>query len=140
MTARYRIGLSAGWFAAALVLTGCGDDRPTRYPVSGQVLVKGKPAEGALVVLHPVSPAEPNAPRPIGTTDADGKFQLTTYETGDGAPAGSYKATVRWPPKKKGPGDDGPDRLGNRYSNPETSKLTVAVEAKPTAIEPFQVD
>lgn len=124
----------------ALSACGCGDSRLTCYPASGQVLVRGQPAEGALVVLHPVASEPANGPRPTATTDADGRFRLTTYEAADGAPPGNYRVTVRWPPKKKGPGDDGPDRLGNRYSDPLSSRLTVTVGSQPIEFEPFRVD
>jgi len=67
------------------------------YRVEGRVLVDGVPAKGALVVLHPLDlPLIQLRLAPAGHTRSDGVFCLTTYEFGDGAPAGEYIVTVEW--------------------------------------------
>ena len=80
---------------ALALLTGCGDKgvagRPPVYPVSGQVLYQGKPLEGAFVSFTPTEGGTHGA---SGRTDADGRFTLTTFDSGDGAPAGRYRVTV----------------------------------------------
>ena len=70
------------------------ESRPT-FPVEGTVLIRGKPAEGVQVFLHPRDVSQRGKPR--GVTDADGRFRLRTYHDGDGAPAGDYTVTVYWP-------------------------------------------
>jgi hypothetical protein len=77
--------------SVSLVLAGCGGpSRPEMSPVSGTVLFQGKPLAGAEVVFR-----NDAAPRfASGTTDAQGKFRLTTYENFDGATIGEYKVTV----------------------------------------------
>src|SRR5262249_29117138 len=80
---------------------GCGDGKPTPYPVSGKVLVGGKEADGAIVRLWPVDSDGPDAVRPLGYVQPDGSFQLTSHKENDGAPPGKYKVTVEWRPKKK---------------------------------------
>ncbi|MDA1017506.1 MAG: hypothetical protein O3A00_23995 [Planctomycetota bacterium] len=76
----------------ALLLMGCGEtaERPALEPVSGKVTVKGKAVEGALVSFW----AEGAARAASGTTDAEGKFQLTTFDTGDGAVLGEHTVTI----------------------------------------------
>src|SRR5262245_26572551 len=97
-------------------LGGCGSGKIPVYPVSGQLLVKGKPAEGAFLVFHPKDGGGPESKRPYATTDAEGKFNVSTYDTGDGAPAGTYKVTVVWRPVPKRTIDpEGPDRLNGKY-------------------------
>ncbi len=48
--------------------------------------------------------------RPHGRVGPDGRFTLTTYQPGDGAPTGKYNVTVVWPGPVPGtsviPGDD----------------------------------
>src|SRR5262245_11743460 len=48
---RILVGLAAALIAVAC--GGCGKGRAPVYPVTGQVLVKGAPADGAFVVFHP---------------------------------------------------------------------------------------
>src|SRR5262245_26228369 len=78
-----------------LALAGCGADGPPLHPVTGKVLVDGKPAEHATVTFHPAGGGA-DAPKPRATVKADGSFALTTHTTGDGAPAGEYAVTVEW--------------------------------------------
>lgn len=76
-----------------LLLQGCGGpSRPRTYPVSGSVTYKGTPIEGAIVTLVPNDTE--NGESAVGTTNAAGKFDLTTFSNGDGAVAGSYKVKV----------------------------------------------
>jgi hypothetical protein len=58
-------------------------------PVTGVVTVDGKPVAAAQVLF-----TSPNRRPAAGETDADGRYVLSTYETGDGAAVGSYTVTV----------------------------------------------
>lgn len=71
------------------LLVGCGDGKPSAYPVSGVVTYQDKPVEGAQVIFMTTGgrPAE-------GTTDTAGKFVLTTFDKGDGALPGQHKVTI----------------------------------------------
>src|SRR5690242_13447353 len=107
--------------AAATLCPGCGQ-RPTFYPAQGKVFVDGKPAAGALVVLHPVADDGPLAIRPTGKVGPDGMYVLTSFvaetrTTTPGAPAGEYVVTVTWLPPdvreylEKHQGGELPDKL-----------------------------
>lgn len=120
------------------LLPACHRRAGTLYPVHGRVLVAGKPASGALVVLVPVH--DPDALHPFGQADDAGAFTLTTRATGDGAPAGEYTVTIEWRRKKSNPFDkEGPDRLQGRYSDPRKSSLHARVEPMPNDLPPFQL-
>jgi hypothetical protein len=114
----------------AVLASSCAPGRKPVFPVRGQVLdARKKPAAGALVVFHPLRPDPKDAARPVGRVGEDGKFALTTYTEGDGAPVGEYAITITWPAAKKTPFDpEGPDQLSGRYSNPERSSLRFTVE------------
>jgi hypothetical protein len=79
---------------ACVCAAGCGssapDNRPERVPVVGVVKYKQQPVEGAVVVFNPQG--HPHAA--IGRTDADGRFELMTFEPGDGAVAGEYLVSI----------------------------------------------
>ena len=108
--------------SAALV--GCGAQELPLHPVRGQVTCAGEPCINALVVFHPVEQsADMENLRPYARVQSDGRFSLTTYREGDGAPAGQYVVTVSWPAPLPGasPTDadpetamGGPDQLGKR--------------------------
>ncbi len=71
---------------------GCaGKDRPV--PVEGTVTLDGKPIAGAGVRFTPENGGGPPA---YAETQADGSFQLNTFNTGDGALPGTYKVTITW--------------------------------------------
>lgn len=128
-------------FLISALFMGCGDGKTPVVPVSGQVIVGGKPAEGALVRLHPVDNANPTTPKPMGYVNAEGKFQLTTYTADDGAPVGKYRATIEWRPKKKSTMEaDGPDQLKGKYADPNTSKFEVVVSKDKSTLDLIKID
>ena len=72
-----------------LVAAGCGDGRMPRVPVSGQVLIDGKPlAHGQILFVPPEGRASQ------GRLDAEGRFKLTCFDDGDGAVVGSHKLAI----------------------------------------------
>ena len=115
----------------------CNSSDVPVYPVRGQVVVDGKPAELASVVFHPVGGSEEvQKLRPRATTGPDGYFSLMTFWHDDGAPAGQYKVTIVWPGPPPDLDSDAyhpeelssrPDVLGGRYQDPETSGLQATV-------------
>ncbi len=64
--------------------------------VTGVVSYEGKPIDEAKVVFHPVDTSTAPDHRPLGITDEQGRFRLTTFDANDGAPMGTYKVTVSW--------------------------------------------
>ncbi|MBN2578851.1 MAG: hypothetical protein JXB10_07660 [Pirellulales bacterium] len=71
------------------LLAGCGDGRPQRVPVSGRVLIDGKPLEyGFLQVFQK---GNRSASAQIGT---DGRFTLTTFDKNDGCVPGKHRVAV----------------------------------------------
>ena len=74
--------------AAVVLATGC-DSRPRRVPVSGQVLLDGKPLNQGFVRVIPE-----NGRAATGQLDAEGRFTLTTYEKDDGCVMGTHPVEV----------------------------------------------
>jgi hypothetical protein len=134
--------------ALLVVASGCGKPADVGLiPVTGQLFCQSQPAEGALVILHPTSGANPkNWPHglPHAIVAQDGTFQVSLPPLGEGAPAGDYKVLVTWqaPVPNADPTDTEPetvDRLQGRWSSPEKSTLTAAVQAPNTHLPRFDV-
>jgi len=103
------------------------------YVVEGKFLVQDQPASNASVALHPVQSKSSNLICPVGITQADGSFRLTSFNLHDGAPAGEYVATVLWHDPSR-PVDEceciklaDHDLLYGKYLDAETSALRVTV-------------
>jgi hypothetical protein len=115
------------------------------YPVRGQVLCDGKPAAQAMVTFHPIEEGGSEAVHPVGYADERGYFTLTSYTTGDGAPAGEYRVAVVWylATRTRGPsaGDDYQTQnyLPERYGRAETSQLTARVAKGPNELPAFRL-
>jgi hypothetical protein len=139
-----RFALAWSFALPALVCSSCADGRKTVYPVQGQVVWNGKPIQHAFVALHPLGDAGPDAVHPVGRTDAEGRFTLSTYGAGDGAPSGEYAVTVEWRPLPKnlpeGGQGEAANRLPPRYANPATSHLTVQIGMGPTELPTIRLE
>jgi len=139
------------WLIALVIcLSSCSYlSRPRKkacYPVKGSLFVKGKPAEGVLVLLQPKSVGNLNdwsSGFPRARVAADGKFEIETYKEKDGAPAGEYVVLLSWEvPNPPDPRKDDPgvtDKLGGRYSNPSTAKITATIADKAIELPPIRL-
>src|SRR5688572_12272541 len=83
-------------FTSLLMCSGCGGGgkQPKPVPVTGQVLLEGKPLARARVTLVPLGELPTDLPRPAATADDQGRFALSTFSRSDGAPEGEYVALV----------------------------------------------
>ena len=102
--------------------------KPT-HPVEGKLLVDGQPLAGATVTLYTYNPKSERYNSVCdGRTDANGRFQVTTYFRFDGAPAGEYTVTVVKRDKPAAPGAAAKNLLPEKYSTPATTPLKVTVK------------
>jgi hypothetical protein len=125
------------------VISSCSRGRLSVYPVQGQIIYEGKPAEGAWVFFNPTdsSTDTDQTHPPYGIADGQGNFELTSYSPGDGAPAGDYAVTVVLR-KETGRGDaeaEGEDLIPPRYADALTSGLQATVEKHAMRLEPFKL-
>jgi hypothetical protein len=130
-------------FCLILFVAGCGPgipERPQVFPVEGEVYYDGKPAEGVQVFLFPKSAVMPPVipQNPYGTTDALGKFKITTFEVADGAAEGSYQVLLTWPQKTEGSLEETEDKLFNWYDL-VNSKLTARIKTERTVLPRFDL-
>ena len=116
--------------ALLIFVSGCGrGGKPWErvYAASGKVKFAGRPVNGAMLTLFPKDKSFPTTVRPTARTDDTGNFSIGTKGEDDGAPAGEYDVAITWRPVV---GDaPGPNLLPVKYSSPETSQLTLKIEA-----------
>lgn len=106
------------------------------YPVTGQVLYEGQPADGAMIAFQPVNPG-PDPRIPGATVAPDGSFKLQTFPYGEGAPEGEYLIGLTW--LVDGAGGSSRNKLPARYAQADKSGLKVTVKPGPNALEPFRL-
>jgi hypothetical protein len=110
------------------------------------VFYQGRPLKGAVVTLHPKGATDFSAARPVGVTDQDGTFTVTTGQH-EGAPSGEYVVTVICPepvaPRSRigfcMEPPDSRDRFRGAYANPAKSKLKAVVKNGANQLEPFRL-
>jgi hypothetical protein len=124
------------------IVLGCsgGGDRPVTYPVSGRVLLDGRPVEAVDVAFMPAK-ALPLSRPARGRTNADGEFRLRTYISpavdATGAVAGQYTVTlskIDTPTGLINPEKQKPraSQLPVRYASYERSDLSAEVTSNGT--------
>ena len=125
---------------------GCGGPKwPPTYKCSGVVTLDGAPVDRATITFYPLDGQKPaNA-----TTDANGNYELTSFNAGDGATPGAFGVAIQKFPAieiEAVPGgkpfdesnntDEGPspdsekdpvNQLPEKYSNHEKSGLSATV-------------
>lgn len=111
----------SGLMLLVAALAGCGDGRPTRVPISGQVTIDGAPLQFGSVLFVPASGRSAG-----GSLDKDGRYFLSCFEKGDGAMVGDYRVAIT-----------GSEQLGEtavrwhapkKYKDAATSELTATVD------------
>ncbi|MCU0963408.1 MAG: hypothetical protein MUF48_25230 [Pirellulaceae bacterium] len=114
----------------AVLVGGCTkrDYGVETFPVTGVVCIDGSPTGQVSVTLHRVGGMDRSNPTVSATvTKDDGSFAVSTFEHGDGVPAGDYVATFTWAEFNAITRSRGADKLGGKYDKPEQSAFKVTV-------------
>ena len=114
-----------------VILAGCSDGNPRRYPVSGKVLFPdGQPLTTGTVEFESLDQEETLTA--TGTISADGAFELGTFGVDDGAVPGRYRTVVLSDTEigtgTERPGLLPPPTLHPRYREFRTSGLEYTIE------------
>jgi hypothetical protein len=127
--------------AFLLLSAGCGG--PTLPQVTGKVMVDGNPAEGAVLLFHPIGPGTTGS----AVADSNGLFSIIS-DMNPGIPPGRYQVAVTWPdPSVKTSEKDlmmgnfqtGPDLLKGRYESKDKSGISIEVEATTKELPPIEL-
>ena len=103
-----------------LFVAGCDDGRPLRVPVSGQVLIDGKPVAAGIIKLVPK-----DARPAYGQLDEEGRFTLTTFDKDDGCVEGTHRVMVLGRRK-----ENGRNRwlAPKKYWSPKNREISATIE------------
>lgn len=127
-----------------MALVGCGSSGGVACaPVHGQVLLAGKPLAEAMVVFHRLDGRPEGAPKPVAYCDPQGRFALTTLQTGDGAPPGRYAVTVELRAARQIGEEmvrDGRNLLPPQYADPHRTPLKCDVAAGANELPAIQIN
>lgn len=116
------------------LISGCGGEEPfrkTTSPVKGKLTVDGvAPGSAVQIQCHPVAGLDTQHPTASSTdSDPEGNFMISTYNAGDGVPAGEYTLTFAWQEfSLLSRQYAGPDKLKDRYSDPAKSTIRITVK------------
>lgn len=128
------------WLSCLVAGCGGGAEHVACHQARGKVLIGEEPAPGIdVLLLNQANPGNIDAPQPYATTGPDGTFSLSTFEPGDGAPAGDYLVILKWPEGPPGPGIPA-DRLGNAFTDPAKTPYRATIAARDNQLEPFRID
>jgi hypothetical protein len=129
---------------ACLALTvagGCGKSKPFETVVRGQILYRGEPVSGGLIVFAPNPDRGSDGPVATATLNDDGSFTLT-FPDGKPVAPGWYRIAVA--PKAgsvRVPTADRPyPGLPAKYRNPSLSGLEREVKAGADNVVLFDLD
>lgn len=136
------IGCRLSLLGALSLIVACSSAPGTAvFPVQGKALYRGAPAVDAQIFFQPVGFTLPPSARPSAVVQADGTFRLSTFKQFDGAPPGDYRVCVTWLSDAiQQDGENvGPDRLQNRYRDPDKSPLLVNVQERANVLATLEL-
>lgn len=130
-------------FGVASIVVGCGGraEKPAMGRVRGTVMYEGKPLDKGRITFTPIAgdgiSGGTSAMSPIAS---DGSFDLTTFDTNDGAIVGQHNVTVTVPTQEindlNKPKADGSisyvlpkELVPKKYTDPATTPLKNTVVA-----------
>ena len=120
MSVRHLLSITAG-LGLVFSLGGCSGDpnMPKLVKVHGKVTYNGKPLDGGRVVFTPVAgKGGETGQNATGEIDSDGTYELTTFNTGDGAILGQHVVTVVSREKREIPKPDANSHI--KYELPKS--------------------
>lgn len=122
------LSFSGIFVAFTFFFTACGTTRLAVYPTELSLFAEGYPLTGTRVTLHPVTgDRQLEMLRPTGTVDDNGDVRLSSYESGDGVPAGKYVMTLDLSQTKQIGRFEVTDSIRERFQTVQRSKLYVEV-------------
>lgn len=74
----------------AVAMSGCGDGRPARVPITGRVTIEGQSLNYGSISFKPKAGGRAGG----GAIEEGGVFSITMYTVNDGLPPGKYDVAI----------------------------------------------
>ena len=116
---------------------GCGSDdgRVETAPVTGKVTYNGDVVTTGTVMFTPTA----GGPSATGEIEADGTFEMKTYDDGDGAAIGSHSVTITALDEGSGLPEEAASEpkllIPRKFGNAKTSGLTATVNSGDNTVD-----
>ncbi|MBN1394368.1 MAG: hypothetical protein JW959_05050 [Pirellulales bacterium] len=136
MVARFHFWVVCAVMAGTACMNGCSAGPEPTFPVEGVISIDGKPLGGGTVLFEMKSPGGGDRYTARGTIASDGRYRLSTFADGDGAPAGQYRVAVLPQQAKlvEYSAAAAPPPIPLSYGSVETSGLEYVVKPGPNTI------
>ncbi|QDT38720.1 hypothetical protein [Stratiformator vulcanicus] len=118
----------AAVLGACTIIGGCGGDpqKPDLVSVSGQVTLDGDPLTTGVVLLQPLDPTVVSHTA-NGLIDNEGRFNLGTFERGDGVAPGEFAVAIMSYEIDPETGAEGDLLIPRRYTFADQSGLSAEI-------------
>jgi len=123
--------------ALAVVLVGCGGEKPKMVAFTGKVVHKGQPVTAGSINFFPDSANNYQKDNPSSLLQIDGSFTAKTFPFGDGIPPGKYKVSLapQLAGRLKAPTYGSPEMTPWKVEVPEGGLKDQVLEVKVVQVE-----
>ena len=123
--------------------SGCSSESDTTpFPVTGRVIVNGKPAAYAKLTFRPVRKDQQDL-QVFAKADENGEFTLFVTMPEDGEDTVEYHVGISWRiprnPRDRNDPDYGEELLPKKFQDPKQSGLQVGIDPTVTELDPFEL-
>ncbi len=123
---------------------GCSSESdPKAFPVTGSVIVNGKPAAYAKLTFRPAREDQQDL-RAFAKADENGAFTMLVPLPEDEEDAVEYHVAISWRipqnPRDRNDPDYGEELLPRKFQDPRQSGLKVDIDPSVTELAPFELN
>ncbi len=128
----------------AMSNSGCSSEsNATSFPVTGSVIVNGKPAAYARLTFRPAS-EDLQEPPVLAKADENGEFMMYVPVPEAAEDIVKYEVSISWripkSPRDRNDPDYGEELLPKKFQDPRQSGLKIEIDPNVTELAPFELN
>ncbi len=126
------------------LIAGCSSESgPSAFPVTGSVIVNGKPAAYAKLTFRPAREDQQDL-QAYAKADENGEFMLLVPMPEDEEGTIEYEVAISWRipqnPRDRNDPEYGDELLPTKFQNPRQSGLKVEIDPSVAELDPFELN